>query len=68
MDKFATHTIKVSFKRDSEEYREIERVASKLGIGVDRAVEILVVMGLSGHIKETLPYLEKMGERGEWIE
>lgn len=61
--KIVTHTIKVSFDRDSEEYREIERVASKLKISVDRAVEILVVMGLSGHIKETLPYLEKMGEK-----
>lgn len=62
-NKFVTHTIKVSFERDSEEYREIERVASKLGISIDRAVEILVVMGLSGHVKEVLPYLEKMGER-----
>ena len=60
MDKFATHTIKVSFERDSEEYREIERVATELRISVDRAIEIIVAMGLSGRVKEMLVGLENM--------
>lgn len=62
MDKIATHTIKVSFERDREEYRAIEALALKLGVSLDRAVELVVTMGLYSHVRENIRFAERMKE------
>lgn len=60
MDKFITHPIKVSFKCDSEEYRLIEDLAAEMGISVDRAVELVVVVGLNSHVRENIEVVRRM--------
>lgn len=60
MDKIVTHTIKVSFERDREEYQRIEALAPKLGVSVNRLVELVVSMGLYAHVRENLETAEKM--------
>lgn len=52
--------VTVVINKDTDLYRRIETVAAEKGISVERAVDVLVTIGLWKHIEDSLPHLERM--------
>jgi hypothetical protein len=52
--------VTVVIKKDTELYSRIEKVAAEKGISIERAVDVLVTIGLWRHLEESLLHLESM--------
>ena len=57
-----TENITITVTIDTARIARIRVAAEALGISVERAVEMLVTMGLFGHIDGNMEYLERMGD------
>lgn len=57
-----TENITITVTIDAARIARIRVAAEALGISVERAVEMLVTMGLFGHIDGNMEYLERMAD------